>query len=121
MYNAGMENMEHYAAYQQALQDGSHLTLSYLKFLFLGPPLSGKTTARRRLIREIRNLSQLNEPSVSTGVAETNDVIIKKFTNESAAIANSQWWSIKRANEDNTQTNTQRRRPPPISLNYSTN
>ena len=98
--------MEHYAAYQQALQDGSCLMLSYLKFLFFGPPRSGKTSTRRRLIREILNLSQLNEPSVSTGVAETNDIIIKKFTNESAAVAGSQWWSIKRTNEDNTQTNT---------------
>ena len=101
-----LKNMEHYAAYQQALKDGSHLTLSYLKFLFFGPPRSGKTSMRRRLIREILNLSQLNEPSVSTGVAETNDVIIKKFTNESVAIANSQWCSIKRANEDTSQPNT---------------
>ena len=38
-------------------------------------------------------------PSVSTGVAETNDVIIKKLTSEPAAIVGSQWWSMKRSKE----------------------
>ena len=37
--------------------------------------------------------------SVSTGVAETNDVIIKKLTSEPAAIVGSQWWSMKRSEE----------------------
>ena len=37
--------------------------------------------------------------SVSTGVAETNDVIIKKLTSEPAAITGSQWWSMKRSKE----------------------
>ena len=89
--------MEHYEAYQQALRHGSCLTLSYLKFLFFGPPRSGKTSTRRRMLREIINLSQLGVPSVSTGVAEINDVIIKKLTSEPAAITSSQWWPIMRA------------------------
>ena len=38
-------------------------------------------------------------PSISTGVAETNNVIIKKLTSEPAAIAGSQWWSMKRSEE----------------------
>ena len=42
--------MEHYTAYQQALQDGLVLTITYLKFLFLGPPRSGKSSMRRRLL-----------------------------------------------------------------------
>ena len=92
--------MEHYKAYLQALKDGSRLTLSYLKFLFLGTPRSGKTSTRRRLLQEIINLSQLGVPSVSTGVAETNDVIIKKLTSETAAITSSRWWPVKRAKED---------------------
>ena len=91
--------MEHFEAYQRALKDGANLTLRCLKFLFFGPPRSGKTVVRRRLLREIVNLSQLNEPSVSTGVAETNDVIIRKLTSETAAIAGSQWWSMKRSKE----------------------
>ena len=107
--------MKHYKAYEEALKGGLSLTLRYLKFLFFGPPRSGKSSTRRRLIKEITNLSQLGEPSVSTGVAETNDVIIKKLTNEPetnesdvivkkltnepAAIAGSQWWSMKKSKE----------------------
>ena len=95
----GVENLKHYEAYEEALQGGLTLTLRYLKFLFFGPPRSGKSSTRRRLIKEIVNLSQLSGPSISTGVAETNDVIIKKLTSEPAAIAGSQWWSMKRSNE----------------------
>ena len=60
--------MEHYEAYEQALREGMSLTLRYLKFLFLGPPRSGKTSTRRRLIKEIVNLMSLGEASKSTGV-----------------------------------------------------
>ena len=94
-----MENFKHYEAYRQALEGGLTLTLRYLKFLFFGPPRSGKSTTRRRLIGEIINLHQLSGPSISTGVAETNDVIIKKLTSEPAAITGSQWQSMKAPKE----------------------
>ena len=74
--------------------------MQYLKFLFFGPPRTGKSTARRRLVQEIVNLNSLGEPSASTGVAEANDVIIKKLTSEPAAISGSQWWSMKKSKED---------------------
>ena len=95
----GVENLKHYEAYEAALRQGLQLTLRYLKLLFFGPPRSGKSSARRRLLREILNLHSLGEVSISTGVAETNDIIIKKMTSESAAIAGSQWWSMKRSNQ----------------------
>ena len=64
-------------------------------------------------MKEIVNLSTLGGPSVSTGVAETTDVIIKtsanepenpdvtikKLTSEPAAIVGSKWWSMKRSKE----------------------
>jgi hypothetical protein len=93
----GVDNAKHYEAYEQALQNGISLTLRYLKFLFLGPPRSGKTSARRRLVREIINLSSLGQPSKSTGVAEINDVIIKKLVCESTAIVNSMWQTLRRS------------------------
>ena len=95
--HVGVENMEHFAAYQQALKDGLQLTLSYLKFLFLGPPRSGKSSMRRRLLREIVNLSEIGKLSASTGIAETSDIIIKikKLTSETAAIVGSEWQSMK--------------------------
>ena len=66
--------------------------MKYLKFLFIGPPRSGKSTFRRRLMREIVNLQELGKlaNSESTGVGEGNEVTIitpKKITSEHAAIA----------------------------------
>ena len=97
---AGVEDQQHYEAYESALKGGLALTMQYLKFLFFGPPRTGKSTARRRLVQEIVNLNSLGEPSASTGVAEANDVIIKKLTSEPAAISGSQWWSMKKSKED---------------------
>ena len=81
--------MEHYAAYQKALQDRLSPPLSYLKFLFLGTPCLGKSSMRRRFLKEIVNLIQLikdGKLSVSTNIAETNDVVIKKLKSETEAI-----------------------------------
>ena len=97
---AGVQDQQHYEAYESALMGGLPLTMQYLKFLFFGPPRTGKSTARRRLVQEIVNLDSLGEPSASTGVAEANDVIIKKLTSEPAAISGSQWWSVKKSKED---------------------
>ena len=96
---AGIENRKHYEAYEEALKGGLRLTLRYLKFLFFGPPRSGKTSTRRRLLKEIINLDQLGVPSISTGVAETNEVVIKKLTSEQVAIAGSQWKSMNSSKE----------------------
>ena len=96
---AGVENLQHYEEYEKALKEGIELTLTYLKMLFFGPPRSGKSSMRRRLIKEIINLCELGKPSESTGVADASDIIIKRITSEQAAIAGSQWWSMKKSNE----------------------
>ena len=54
---------------------------------------------RQRLLQQIINLAILGQPSVSTGVAEAYEVIIKKMTSETAAIAGSQWHSLKKSIE----------------------
>ena len=54
---------------------------------------------RQRLLQEIINLAILDQPSVSTGVAEACEVIIKKMTSETAAIAGSHWHSLKKSSE----------------------
>ena len=97
--HAGEENLKHYEAYEEALKSGSKLTLRYIKFLFLGPPRSGKSSTRRRLLKEIVNLSSLGGQSISTGLAETNEVVIKPLTNEPATISGCQWSSIKGASQ----------------------
>ena len=95
-----LENQKHYEAYESALRGGFILTMQYLKFLFFGPPRTGKTTARRRIVQEIVKLSGHGELSPSTRVAEANDVIIKRLSSEPAAISGSQWRSIKKSKED---------------------
>ena len=99
--------MKHYKAYEQALKDALSLTLQYLKFLFLGPPRSGKTSTRRRLLKDIVNLSTSGEVSKSTGVAETNDVMIKKLVSDQAAIVRSEWRSLKRSKEEKSDSQTE--------------
>ena len=94
-------DIKHYEAYKKALREETAVSMRYLKLLFFGPPRSGKSTTRRRLIQEIVNLSCHGEPSASTGVTEVNEVIIKKMTCEPVAITSSKWQSMKRANEKN--------------------
>ena len=100
----GIENAQHYEAYKAALEGAKRLTLRYLKFLFVGPPRSGKSSMRRRLVQEILNLHSLGQLSVSTGVAEAFEIIIKKMTSEAAAIAGSQWYSLKKSSGEKGAT-----------------
>ena len=80
-----LENQSHYEAYQWALREGAAIPLKYLKVLFFGPPRTGKTSMRRRLVGEVQNLA--NEPvQASTGTAEVHDVIVKKVTISTAVI-----------------------------------
>ena len=72
--------------------------MKYLKVLFFGPPRTGKTSMRRRLVGEIQNLAK--EPvQPSTGTAETYDVIVKpvedRTTTSTAVITKSKWSTVK--------------------------
>ena len=99
----GIESAKHYEAYEKALRDGLKLTILYLKFLFFGPPRSGKSSMRRRLVQEILNLLTLGQKSASTGIAEAHDVMVKmkKLTSETALIASSEWRSLKESSDKN--------------------
>ena len=98
LFATALENQRHYEAYQQALKKGIGIKLKYLKMLFFGPPRTGKTSMRRRLVGEIKNLT--NEPvQASTGTAEHYDVIVKLFedktTHSPAVITKSEWSNVK--------------------------
>ena len=62
-----------------ALKNGSELKMHYLKLLFFGPPRTGKSIARRRLLQEIKNIKSLKNPSVSSGIAVNSDIVITKM------------------------------------------
>lgn len=78
------------------MSDGIVLTMRYLKFLFIGPPESGKSSARKRLVQEIINLRTLGKPTPSTGMAEANEVFIKKLVSRQATIVDSHWRSLEK-------------------------
>ena len=107
-----LEIQSHYEAYQQVLKEEVAIPLKYLKVLFFGPPRTGKTSMRRRLIGEIQNLA--NEPlQASTGTAKCYDAIVKetvqgdtepydsivkvedRTTNSLAFITKSEWSNVK--------------------------
>ena len=81
--------MKHFEAYQLALQGEEGLLMRYLKFLLFGPPRSGKSSTRRRLIKEIHNLRSIGGVSNSTGLAHSSEILIKKMTCSPAAIIKS--------------------------------
>ena len=72
------------------------MSIQYLKFVFLGPPRLGKTTARRRLTGEITDLRSAGEadcPQPSTGVVESggNVVIRCQSANTAVVMEDSEW------------------------------
>ena len=100
IFTTALERQSHYEAYKQALKEGVAISLKYLKVLFFGPPRSGKTSMRRRLVGEIQNLAK--EPvQASTGVAEVYDVVVKpvedKTTTSTTVITKSKWSTVKKA------------------------
>ena len=101
-FTTALEDEQHYKAYQQALKEGVAIPLKYVKVLFFGPPQTGKTSLRRRLVGEIMNLAK--EPfQTSTGTAEGYDVIIKlvedkisdKISTSTTVITKSKWSNVK--------------------------
>ena len=93
---------DQYKAYQQALKEGVAIPMKYLRVLFFGPPRTGKTTMRRRLVGEILNLAK-EAVQASTGTADCYDVIVKlveekisdKISNSTTVLTKSEWSTVK--------------------------
>ena len=96
-FYTALENQQHYEAYQHALKEGVEISLKYVKFLFFGPPRTGKTSMRRRLVGEIQNLAK--EPvQTSTGTSKHYDVIVMlpdKISTSTTVITKSSWSTVK--------------------------
>ena len=75
------------------------MDLLFLKFLFLGPPRLGKTTARRRLMGEITDLKSAGEaeqPHPSTGAVESgHSVIVRSLSSTTAVVTQAEWSSVE--------------------------
>ena len=70
--------MQHFEAYQQALEEGEKVALTYIKLILFGPPLSGKTSTRKRLLEEIKNLKEIKDQTASSGAAESTEALLKR-------------------------------------------
>ena len=89
-YLQALKEKRHYDAYKQAVEEGVAIPLKYLKVLFFGPPRTGKTSMRRRLVGEILNLTG-KSVQPSTGIADIHDVIVTS----TAVITECNWSSVK--------------------------
>ena len=85
-------------AYHHFINTKESLDLLFLKFLFLGPPRLGKTTACRRLMGEIVDLQTAGEAEKaqpSTGTVESGSVIVRSVSNTTAVVTQSMWSAVK--------------------------
>ena len=68
----------------------------FLKFLFSGPPRTGKTTAFRRLIGLILDLISAGEADTihpSTGAEESgSNMVVKNITSSTAVVTKAEWY-----------------------------
>ena len=71
-----------------------------------GPPRSGKTSLRRRLIGEIINLIDQATVQPSTGAVDAHNVVVKladeKMTSSAAVIAETTWRAVGKGGADDT-------------------
>ena len=98
------EDLRHYEAYQHALQSGISIAVKYIKLLMFGPPRSGKTSLRRRLVGEIINLIDQATFQPSTGVVDAHNVVVKlteeKMTRSTADISENTWRAVGKDDTD---------------------
>ena len=100
------EDRRHYEAYQQALHSGLSIAVKYIKLLMFGPPRSGKTSLRKRLIGEIINLIDQATDQPSTGAVDAHNVVVKladeKMTSSAAVISETTWRAVGKGGAENT-------------------
>ena len=100
------EDQRHYEAYQQALHSGLSIALKYIKLLMFGPPRSGKTSLRRRLIGDIINLTDQATVQPSTGAVDAHNVVVKladeKMMSSAAIISETTWRAVGKGGADDT-------------------
>ena len=92
------------SAYRHFISTKATVEMLFLKFLFLGPPRLGKTTALRRLMGEIVDLftaGELDRYQPSTPAVELgHDMIVQGFTDLAAVIAGSDWSSVENLTDE---------------------
>ena len=96
---------QHRKSYLIAVKEMLTVTIRAVRLNYIGLPRSGKTSFRRRLMNEIKNIleaylkEQKEQPS--TGIAESvGQVIIKTLSHEMGAISCKEWSTLKNLAEE---------------------
>ena len=91
-------------AYRHFINTKDVLELLFLKFLFVGPPRLGKTTARRRLMGEITDLisaSEADQHHPSTGAVESgHNMVVRNVSNTTAVVTQAEWSSVENLSDE---------------------
>ena len=91
-------------AYRHFINTKDVLELLFLKFLFVGPPRLGKTTARRRLMGEITDLisaSEADQAHPSTGAVESgHNMVVRNVSNTTAVVTQAEWSSVENLSDE---------------------
>ena len=86
------------SAYRHFIKTKDVVKMRFLKILFSGPPRLAKTTALRRLIREIIDLLSAGEAKLahsSTGAVESKrDMIVRTLSITTALVADAEWCAV---------------------------
>ena len=91
-------------AYRHFINTKDVLEMLFLKFLFVGPPRLGKTTARRRLMGEITDLisaSEADQAHPSTGAVESgHNMVVRNVSNTTAVVTQTEWSSVENLSDE---------------------
>ena len=91
-------------AYRHFINTKDVLELLFLKFLFVGPPRLGKTTARRRLMGEITDLisaSEADQHHPSTGAVESgHNMVVRNESITTAVVSQAEWSSVENLSDE---------------------
>ena len=92
------KRQQHKEAYEKVLKEKAKLTIRLVRFNYIGLPLCGKSSFRRRLTKEILNLKRESElgkrQQSSTGVAEAGgQIFITKQSSTNVGAIQSKNWS----------------------------
>ena len=91
-------------AYRHFINTKDVLELLFLKFLFVGPPRLGKTTARRRLMGEITDLisaSEADQHHPSTGAVESgHNMVVRNVSYTTAVVTQAEWSSLENLSDE---------------------
>ena len=90
-------------SYHHFINNKDSIDMLFLKFLFLGPPRLGKTTACRRLMGKIIDLKSAGEARKhhpSTRAVESEDVMVRNVSNTAAVVTKSEWSAVASLNDE---------------------